>query len=156
MPVNPRSRAIAIAAALVVVLAGCGGAPNPSPTGAALAPTPTPAPTRTPTPSATATPTATSGAPTRPSHVFVVVLENKSASQALGRHADYLKSLADRYGLATYYVAASHPSQPNYMELFSGSTQGVTDDDPHDIDAPTLADQLEVAGLTCRVLWINR
>lgn len=161
MPVT-RVRSSPFALAVLILLVACGTPPgpstkraspsrSPSPTSAASTPTPVPTPGRTATPSATASP----GPPTRPSHVFVVVLENKSASQALGRNADYLKGLADRYGLATNYTATAHPSQPNYLELFSGSTQGVTDNDPHDIDAPTLADQLEAAGLTWRVYAEN-
>lgn len=156
----PSSRLRSAAAVLgaIVILAACSNPPaasHPPTSGAAPPSTPTstlrPSPTPTATPTASPTP-ATGG---RPSHIFLLVLENKSASQALGRHADYLKSLADRYGLATNYVATAHPSQPNYVELFSGSTQGVKDNDPHDIDGETLADQLEAAGLTWRVYAEN-
>lgn len=159
MPLTLRSSVAALTIAVSVI--GCSKPPMPAATSSPrVAASPTPTPTRPPTPGATARPSATAtptapGPSARPSHVFVVVLENKSAKQALGRHAEYLKSLADRYGLATNYLAAAHPSQPNYLELFSGSTQGVTDNDPHDIDAPTLADQLEAAGLTWRVYAEN-
>ena len=36
-----------------------------------------------------------------------------------------------------------HPSQPNYVALFSGSNQGLTDDScPHDLSGPNLASEL--------------
>jgi phosphatidylinositol-3-phosphatase len=86
------------------------------------------------------------------SHVFTIVLENKSASSVLGSpDAPYLNELAGRYGVAQSYQGVAHPSQPNYLALFSGSTQGITDDQPHDITAPTIADQLEATGRSWRV-----
>lgn len=42
----------------------------------------------------------------------------------------------------------THPSQPNYFALFSGSTQGVTNDNQYDIAAPNIAISLLAAGLT--------
>jgi phospholipase C len=84
------------------------------------------------------------------------VLENKDFGQLIdAASAPYLNSLAHEYALATNYLAVSHPSQPNYLALFSGSTQGVTDDGRHDIDAPNLADQLTAAGKTWRVYAEN-
>jgi hypothetical protein len=90
------------------------------------------------------------------SHVFVIVLENKSVDDVVGApDAPYLNDLIDRFGLATNYQAITHPSQPNYLALFSGSTQDVIDDAVHDIDAPNLADQLDDAGRTWRVYAEN-
>lgn len=40
----------------------------------------------------------------------------------------------------------THPSQPDYLALFSGSTQGVTDDGWHQFTAPNLATALESSG----------
>jgi hypothetical protein len=89
-------------------------------------------------------------------HIYLVVLENKDFGQLIGAaSAPYLNSLAHEYALATNYLAVSHPSQPNYLALFSGSTQGVTDDGRHDLDAPNLADQLTAAGKTWRVYAEN-
>jgi hypothetical protein len=51
--------------------------------------------------------------------------------------------LIDTYALATNYGAITHPSQPNYVALVSGSTQGIGDDRSHDINATSLADQVE-------------
>ena len=60
-----------------------------------------------------------------------------------------------RYGLATNYRAVAHPSEPNYLALFSGSTQGVTDDGVHNLARQNLANQLEAAGKTWRVFAQN-
>ncbi len=84
--------------------------------------------------------------PPRYDHVVVVVEENHSASQVLG--APYLSSLLRRGVLLTRSYAVTHPSEPNYIALFSGSTQGVTDDRRHDVSAPNLATSLLAAGLT--------
>jgi acid phosphatase len=85
----------------------------------------------------------------RPAHVLVVIFENKSASEVIDSSAaPYLTSLAAR---GAEYVRAhgiAHPSQPNYLALFSGSTHGITSDScavtlPH---RPNLAGQLRAAG----------
>jgi phosphatidylinositol-3-phosphatase len=90
------------------------------------------------------------------SHVFLIVMENHDVGQIVGsRDAPYLNELIARGGLATTYAPIRHPSQPNYLGLFSGSVHGDKDDGPHDIQAPTLADQLEAARLTWRVVAQN-
>ncbi len=90
------------------------------------------------------------------SHVFTIVLENRSSITVLkGAQAPYFNQLAAKYGLTDAYQAVAHPSQPNYLALFSGSTQGVTDDARHDLDAPTIASQLEAAGRSWRVYAEN-
>src|SRR5262249_23337359 len=97
---------------------------------------------RTPTASGSA---ADTGIPAF-SHVYLLILENESAGNVLtpGR-MPYLQSLIAKGALATNYQAITHPSQPNYLALFSGSTQGVKDDNVHDVNAANLADQLEEA-----------
>ena len=86
------------------------------------------------------------------SHVYLIVFENKSENDVVGStEAPYLAELMSRYGTAMDYQAVAHPSQPNYLALFSGSTHDVDDDSPHDLTAPNLADELESAGRTWRV-----
>jgi hypothetical protein len=88
--------------------------------------------------------------------IVVIVLENHSYAGIVNNPAaPYLNSLIHRYGLATRYTGVSHPSEPNYLALFSGSTQGVTDDGVHEFAARTLADQLEAHGRTWRVVAEN-
>lgn len=82
-----------------------------------------------------------------PAHIVVVVMENHSYRQIMqGGRAPFIASLAARGALFTNSFAVTHPSQPNYFALFSGSTHGVEDDDFHEIDGPTLAGQLRDAG----------
>jgi hypothetical protein len=62
-------------------------------------------------------------------HVVVVVFENKAYRQLAGSgDAPYLNELMGRSAVFTNAHGVAHPSQPNYLALFSGSTQGVTDD----------------------------
>ena len=62
-------------------------------------------------------------------HVLIVVEENHSKSQiADNSSAPYMNSLMKQGANFTNYHAIQHPSQPNYLEMFSGSNQGVTDD----------------------------
>ena len=66
-----------------------------------------------------------------PDHVVILILENHADSQVVGTpYAPYINSLvSDPYGaLFTHSFALTHPSQPNYLQLFSGSNQGVLDD----------------------------
>src|SRR6266852_8418154 len=113
-------------AACAVVLAACQAHPTAQ-ANATLSPTPTA--WAQPSPSATSDPSA---APD-PSHVFVLVLENRSYSQVVG--TSYIAQLASQYGLASNYRGISHPSLPNYLAMTSGSTWGVADDGWHNLPA---------------------
>src|SRR5213596_2168135 len=66
--------------------------------------------------------------------------------------APYLTTLAQTYGFNTHYTAVAHPSEPNYVALFGGSTFGYTSDGYccFQLNAPNLVDRLEAAGLTWR------
>ena len=104
---------------------------------------------------ATSPQAASTGATTsasRQRHVWLIVLENRSYRQIVGSPAaPTINALAATYGLATNYHAVARPSQPNYLALVSGSTEGITDDEIHDLAARTLLDQLDSAGLSWRV-----
>jgi len=89
----------------------------------------------------------------RPDHVVIAIEENKSFSSIIGNgEAPYINALAERGALFTNYFALTHPSQPNYLALFSGSSQGVTGNgapppgSPY--DAPNLASGLFASGRT--------
>jgi hypothetical protein len=65
----------------------------------------------------------------QPDHVLIVIEENHAYGQIIGSPAaPYINSLAQNGALFTQSFALSHPSQPNYIQLFSGSNQGVTTD----------------------------
>jgi acid phosphatase len=82
--------------------------------------------------------------------VMVIMMENKNYSEVIGQSDQpYTNSLASQYGLATQSYAFGHPSLPDYLDMVSGSSQGVTDDNnpsSHTFPAPTLADQLVAGG----------
>jgi hypothetical protein len=60
----------------------------------------------------------------RYSHVLVAIEENYSGVAILGGgQAPYLDSLAAQGERFANYHGVSHPSEPNYMALFTGSTQ---------------------------------
>jgi hypothetical protein len=89
-------------------------------------------------------------------HVWVIVLENRGYETIVdSKDMPFLHSLMAQGAVAQEYSAVAHPSQPNYLAMFSGSTHGVTDDGSHDIDGPSLADQLEAAGLSWRMVAEN-
>jgi hypothetical protein len=85
-------------------------------------------------------------------HIFMIVLENKGYIKMLeGDQAPYFQSLAQQYGLAQSYYGIQHPSLPNYLALIGGDTFGINKNCIDCvIDAPTIVDQLEAAGLSWR------
>jgi hypothetical protein len=91
-----------------------------------------------------------------PKRVWLIVMENRSYGQVIGEgDAPFFNQLAKRNGLATDYHGVARPSQPNYLALISGSTQGVSDNHNHDLRATTLFDQLETAGRSWAVFAEN-
>jgi acid phosphatase len=114
-------RAIAILLGTLAALSACGGPPGATPG------------THPPAASMSAPAGETSGpaggSPTRPDHVVIAIFENKAYRQIKGNpQAPYLNALMNQAATFTNAHAETHPSQPNYIALFSGSTQGVTDD----------------------------
>jgi arylsulfatase A-like enzyme len=82
----------------------------------------------------------------QPDHVVVVVFENHSFDEIVDpNRAPFIYRLATGGALFADAFAVTHPSQPNYFALFSGSTQGVRDNGDYTFDAPNLADALEAA-----------
>lgn len=86
------------------------------------------------------------------SHVVVIVLENRSASEAIGNpEAPYISRLAHRYALATRYYGVTHPSLPNYLALTGGSTFGIESDCTGcSVNASNIVDQLEAHRISWR------
>jgi hypothetical protein len=86
-----------------------------------------------------------------PAHVVVVVEENHSNTGVLGnKSAPYINWLAANGALMTQSYAVSHPSEPNYLALFAGSTFELASDAcPVDAGAaPNLGSELLAAGHT--------
>jgi acid phosphatase len=66
----------------------------------------------------------------KPDHVIVVVEENHGFDQIIGApQAPYINQLASEGALFTDSHGVTHPSQPNYIALFSGSVQDVKGDE---------------------------
>ena len=112
-----------IGAGLVGCLAaGCGAGGTPSGHGTSTAPA---------SASATAAGSAAAGPPSSRtsaagrggvSKILVIMEENHSTDQVFPDGMPYLWQLARRYGHATRWDAITHPSLPNYLAIFSGST----------------------------------
>jgi phosphatidylinositol-3-phosphatase len=152
-----------IASVSIEVLPVASATPVPTAT-PTPAPTPTPEPTATASPSSTATPTpiptpsptpTASPSPTTSAsgidHVFVVVMENHAYDEVWNTSATpYTTSLVNANALAADYDAITHPSLPNYLDLYAGDNYGITTDcNPSSschINAVNLADNLESAG----------
>lgn len=87
-----------------------------------------------------------------PTHIVVVMEENHSYSEIIGSsQAPCINTLASEGALFTQSFGVSHPSEPNYLAIFSGSTHGITDDScPHTFSTASLESELLAAGRTFR------
>ena len=81
-------------------------------------------------------------------HVVIVMEENHGYSEIIGNpDARYINRLARRGALFTRSHALTHPSQPNYLALFSGSTHHIDNNTcPITLHAANLGQQLRAAG----------
>ncbi len=98
-----------------------------------------------------ATPALAANGVPRPDHTVIVMMENHSFSDIIGNtnEAPYINSLASQGASFTNSHAIEHPSEPNYLDLFSGSNQGVTDDScPHTFGTTNMGSQTLAAGLS--------
>ncbi|CDH56683.1 acid phosphatase [Lichtheimia corymbifera JMRC:FSU:9682] len=80
--------------------------------------------------------------------IVIVVFENQDYEDAA---ADpYYSTLAERHdGIQlTNYFGLTHPSQPNYVGMISGSTDGVVLDANSDIDRKSIVDLLETRDIS--------
>ncbi|MEU4191866.1 alkaline phosphatase family protein [Kribbella sp. NPDC026611] len=83
-------------------------------------------------------------------HIVLVMFENHAYSQISGSSsAPTFNSLAGQGAKFSQAYGVTHPSEPNYLAIFSGKTQGVTDDScPHTYSGSNLGSQLIAAGKT--------
>ena len=85
------------------------------------------------------------------SYVTIVLMENRNYESIVGSaDVPYVdRTLIPQGALLTNSHAVSHPSEPNYLALFSGSTQGVTSDAcPLSFSSRNLASELYASGKT--------
>lgn len=65
----------------------------------------------------------------KPDHIVIVIEENHGYDEIMDApQAPFINSLAEEGAVFTDSHGVTHPSQPNYLALFSGSLQEVTDD----------------------------
>ena len=130
--------------------------PTPTPTVTA-SPTPTTSPTGTPTPtpSPTPTPTPTSTPPPNAPHIMVIVEENTAYSKAQGTpyiignsSAPYINGLASKYASATHWYGNQHISAGDYLDLISGSNQGLGQGTTPPYSTTTLVDELNANSIS--------
>jgi hypothetical protein len=78
--------------------------------------------------------------------------ENHAYNEIIGSSsAPYINSLAAQGALMTNSFAIEHPSEPNYLDIFSGSNQGITSDgvdNPGSLSTPNLGQEMLAKGLT--------
>src|ERR1700722_11510640 len=87
-----------------------------------------------------------SGDHVRLDRVFIIVLENHSEKSVIGDpNTPYITSLAQRYGEASNYYGVTHPSEPNYIAMTSGSNWDTNTDNPANrFDHTNIVDELDV------------
>lgn len=86
------------------------------------------------------------------SKVLIFLLENHSLNQVKAG-MPYTWGLGQSYGYATKHKAITHPSRPNYIGIFAGSTLGVTNNDPPSqskLTGPTVFSNAVKNGYTVR------
>ncbi|MFI4955369.1 MAG: alkaline phosphatase family protein, partial [Gammaproteobacteria bacterium] len=81
--------------------------------------------------------------------VFIVIFENVEAEKVLAQPT--FGALAKQGTYMDNFHAITHPSQPNYIALTSGSTQGVKGDAPVGLDSRNIVDLLEAKGISWKV-----
>jgi hypothetical protein len=127
---------------LTIGVGGPGAIPTPPPTATATGASPSTSPTAAP-----------SGNLPNFSHVYVIIFENKEYSSVIGSSsAPFINSLAAKYGSSTSFYAERHPSEPNYIALTSGGTQGVSDDGVYNLGVNNLFDQVQASGRTWKAV----
>jgi phosphatidylinositol-3-phosphatase len=93
----------------------------------------------------------TAAAIPQPAHVVIVVEENRSEGNIIGsKSTPFINALAANGANMAQSFAETHPSEPNYLALFAGSTFGVTKDacPVNGGNTPNLASELLAAGYT--------
>ena len=90
-----------------------------------------------------------------PDHIVILIEENQANSQVIGNSstAPYINQLANDSNATIFnkMYAIEHPSQPNYLDFFAGSNQGVSDDNVptgYPYTTANLAAELVAKGLT--------
>ncbi|KAG0327210.1 hypothetical protein BG000_001043 [Podila horticola] len=84
---------------------------------------------------------------------FMIVFENMDYRKVAAN--PYFSSLAKKGNLLTNYHAITHPSQPNYIAMISGSTQGCKDNKDYNFESKNLIDILEPKDISWKAYQEN-
>ena len=84
-------------------------------------------------------------------------MRNHSAAEIQGSAAaPYINSLMRGGANFTNSHAVTYPSEPNYLALFSGSTQGIVDDNcPHSVVVPNLLNDMHSGTIAQGDAWLK-
>src|SRR5690242_1483064 len=128
-PIGRRAACIAWIGLLSALLAGCANANAVSSPTSTIPPIPSTNPTQ-----------GRSAQLPHFDHIVVVVEENHSYDDIMASgQAHYIHKLVGEGALFTDAHAVAHPSEPNYLALYAGSTFGLTSDAcPQQLAAPNL------------------
>src|SRR5215510_11562576 len=87
----------------------------------------------------------------------VTILMENNDLQTVLTQGSFEASQANEYTLAKGYSAITHPSEPNYVALLGGSTNGISADGVccYTVHAPNLVDRLEDSSLTWKAFAEN-
>jgi phosphatidylinositol-3-phosphatase len=92
---------------------------------------------------------AKAGQPSTLTKVVWIWFENHPATSITATAAPYFNQIKNQCGYPSNFNAITHPSLPNYIAATSGSTQGITDDNPpssHPLNVSNIYRQMETAG----------
>ncbi|CDS06138.1 hypothetical protein LRAMOSA08666 [Lichtheimia ramosa] len=80
--------------------------------------------------------------------IFIIYHENKDYEDV--QADDYFPTIAENHNgvVLTNYFGVTHPSQPNYVALISGSIEGINRDNNSDVDRHSIVDLLEKKGIS--------
>jgi len=84
--------------------------------------------------------------------IFIIMLENNGYYTV--HENEYFDSLSRRGVDLSFFMAVTHPSQPNYWAQTAGNTF-YNDDDPHDLDVKNIIDLFEQKGITWKAYQEN-
>jgi hypothetical protein len=110
-----------------------------------------------PTPTTLKSATTSPNSVKHPAHIMLIVLENRESNEIIGAsQAPFFNELAAKYGFAAQSFGRTHPSLPNYLELISGTTFGITSDcESCQVTGDNLATQLQSAGIAWGAYFQN-
>ncbi len=81
-------------------------------------------------------------------HVMVIMEENRGYASITAAAAPYLESLATTYASGNNWWGVAHPSEPNYLAITTGGTQGCSSDSCFKtLTVPSVGGQLTAAGI---------